>query len=97
MKNKITKDLKKMGLLPTKKKQEEMKIVGWISLLCLLVMFAIWGGYKYPEYLMQPGLEYLDYNLPAQHFSNVAWIDEIPECGNDPYYSKFPWRGQSNV
>ena len=58
MKNKITKDLKKMGLLPTKKKQEEMKIVGWISLLVLLVMFSVWGAYKYPHYMIAPGIEY---------------------------------------
>ena len=89
MKNRITKDLKKMGLIPTKKKREEMQIVGWISLLILLVMFSVWGAYKYP---ITPGLEYLDYNLPAQHFSTIAWYDDIPECGNDPYFN-FPWRG----
>ena len=86
MKNRITKDLKKMGLIPTKKKQEEMQIVGWISLLVLLVMFSIWGAYMYP---ITPNLEYLDYNLPAQHFSNIAWYDEIPECGNDINWWKY--------
>ena len=89
---KIIKDLKKMGLIPTKKKQEEMKVVGWISLLIILVMIAVWGGYNYPQYMMQPGLEYLDYNLPAQHYSNVAFFDEVPECGNDPYF-ELPWLG----
>ena len=82
-----------MGLIPTRKKREEMKIVGFISLLILLVMFSIWGAYKY---LITPGLEYIDYNLPAQHFSNVAWIDEIPECGNDPYFN-FPWKGNKEL
>jgi len=97
MKNRITKDLKRMGLLPTKKKQEEMKIVGWISLLCLLVVFSVYGAYKYPEYMIQPGVDYLDYNLPAQHFSNVAFSDEVPECGNDPYF-ELPWlRGHRNA
>ena len=89
MKNKITKDLKKMGLLPTKKKQEEMKIVGWISLLVLLVMFSVWGAYKYPHYKIAPGIEYLDNNLPAQHYSDVAYDWEIPYCGNDPEYRKY--------
>ena len=93
MKNKITKDLKKMGLLPTKKKQEEMTLVATLSILVLMLVFAIWGALKYPEYMIQPGVDYLEYNLPAQHFT----YDDIPECGNDPYYSKFPWRGHSSV
>ena len=86
MKKRITKDLKRMGLIPTKKKQEEMQIVGWISLLVMLVMFAVWGAYKYP---IQPGLEYMDYNLPAQHFSTFAYDWELPYCGNDPEYRKY--------
>ena len=86
MRNKITKDLKRMGLIPTKKKQEEMKIVGFVSLLILLVLFSIWGAYKYP---ITPGLEYIDYNLPAQHFSTFAYDWEIPYCGNDPEYRKY--------
>jgi len=86
MRNKITKDLKRMGLIPTKKKQEEMKIVGFVSLLILLVMFSVWGAYKYP---ITPGLEYIDYNLPAQHYSNIAYDWEIPYCGNDPEYRKY--------
>ena len=86
MKNRITKDLKRLGLIPTKKKQEEMQIVGWISLLVMLVMFAVWGAYKYPHYMISPDV---DYNIPAQHFSNVAWVDETPECGNDPEYRKY--------
>ena len=94
MRNKITKDLKRMGLIPTKKKQEEMKIVGFVSLLILLVMFSVWGGYKYP---ITPNLEYLDYNLPAQHFSNVAFSDEAPECGNDPYFELLWLKGPRNA
>ena len=96
MKKKITKDLKRMGLIPTKKKQEEMKIVGWLSLLCLLVMFSVWGAYKYPHYMIQPGLDYLDYNLPANHYSYIAWYEETPECGNDPYFD-FPWKGTKEL
>ena len=87
MKKRLFKDLKKMGLIPTKKQSEDMQIVGWISLMILLVMFSMWGAYKYP---ITPNLEYLDYNLPAQHFSNIAVYEETPECGNDLYY-KYYW------
>ena len=94
---KITKDLKRMGLIPTKKKQEEMQIVGWISLLVMLVMFAVWGAYKYPHYMIQPGLDYLDYNLPAQHYSDLARTHKFPcECGNDPYCIE-PWERHNYV
>ena len=96
MRNRITKDLERMGLIPTKRKQEEMRIVGWICLLCLLVIFSVWGAYKYPHYMISPDVDYLDYNLPAQHFSNVAWVDETPECGNDPYFN-FPWKGNKEL
>ena len=97
MKNKITRDLKRMGLVPNKKQRSEMRMVGVLSLIVLTLVFAVWGAFKYPEYMIQPGIDYLDYNLPAQHFSYMAGIDETPECGNDPYYSRFPWRGHTNV
>ena len=74
-----------------------MTLVATLSILVLMLVFAIWGALKYPEYMIQPGVDYLEYNLPAQHFTYMAGIDDIPECGNDPYYSKFPWRGHSSV
>ncbi len=85
-KNKIMKDLKKMGLIPTKKQSEDMKVVGMILVFILLTGLAMYGAWKYPI----PHHYYENMNMPAQHYSNVAYTEEC-ECGNDPSCRPLWW------
>lgn len=76
------KDLKKMGLIPSKKKQEQMTTFGMILVLIGLVVIACYGAWKYPI----PHHYYENMNYPANHYSTLAIFDdyEYCECGNDP-------------
>jgi len=77
----IMKDLKRMRLIPTKKQQEQMYLMFGILVLILITGLAMWGAWKYPI----PHHYYENMNYPANHYSNVAFIDDIIcECGNDP-------------
>ena len=86
-KNKLLKDLKRMGLIPTTKQYEQMMLTGVILVLVLITGLAMWGAIKYPI----PDHYYDNMNYPANHYSNLAIFDDIPECGNDPYY-RLTWR-----
>ena len=80
-KKNIIKDLKRMGLVPTTKQYNQIMLFGRILLLCLLTGLAMYGAWKYPI----PYHYYENMNYPANHYSNVAFIDDIIcECGNDP-------------
>ena len=93
MKNKLMKDLKRMGLIPTSKQYEQMKItLVFLTILSILVL-AIVGMIKYPL----PPHYFENMNMPANHYSNVAYIHvdgDVPECGNDIYhkYYKNKWK-----
>ena len=78
----IMKDLKKMGLIPTKKQQEQMYLMFGILVLILITGLAMYGAWKYPI----PHHYYENMNYPANHYSNFAILDELEycECGNDP-------------
>ena len=70
-----------MGLIPTTKQYEQMMITGVILVLVLITGLAMWGAVKYP----MPDHYYDNMNYPANHYSNVAILDDIIcECGNDP-------------
>ena len=80
-KKNIMRDLKRMGLIPTKKQSEDMKVVGMILVFVLLTGIAFYGAFKYPP----PPHYYDNMDYPANHYSNVAETDNIIcECGNDP-------------
>ena len=90
-KRNIIKDLKHMRLIPTSKQFDQLKIVGIVCAIILMLMLIMVGSYKYP---VPPHL----YDYSPVQYSNVAdngyyydYLEEIPECGNDPYYD-FPWR-----
>ena len=86
-KNKLLKDLKRMGLIPTTKQYEQMMITGVILVLVLITGLAMYGAIKYPI----PPHYYDNMNYPANHYSNLAITDDIIcECGNDPD-CKEPW------
>ena len=74
------KDLKKMGLIPTKKQSEDMKVVGMILVFVLLTGLAMYGAWKYPI-----PYHYYDNMIYPVEYSNLAVIEDIIcECGNDP-------------
>mgnify|MGYP003135003234 CR=1 FL=1 len=88
MKKNIIKDLKRMGLVPTNKQFEHMKIVAVISVLVLMLMLALYGMWKYPL----PPHYFENMNYPANHYHDVAFIhtiDDVPECGNDIYHKYY--------
>ena len=84
----ILKDLKRMGLIPTNKAWEQMKIV-LIATTCLIILvLAIVGAIKYPI----PHHYYDNMNYTPSMYSNLAQLDDIScECGNDPDCFE-PWR-----
>ena len=70
-----------MGLIPTKKQHEQIMLIGGLLLFAFLTGLAMYGAWKYPI----PHHYYENMNYPANHYSNVAFIDDIIcECGNDP-------------
>ena len=75
------KDLKKMGLIPTRKQHEQIMLIGSLLILVGLTVLAMYGAWKYPI----PHHYYDNLSYPANHYSNVAILDDIIcECGNDP-------------
>jgi len=80
-KKNIIKDLKRMGLIPTKKQQDQMWMLVGILVLLTMTGLAMYGAWKYPV----PYHYYENMNYPANHYSNFAFVDDIIcECGNDP-------------
>ena len=78
----IIKDLKKMGLVPTKKQQEQMLVFGACIFFIFVMALAIYGMYKYP---VPHDLYYEGINYPANHWGLALYDDFIYcECGNDP-------------
>ena len=87
-KNRITKDLKRMGLLPTKKQYGEIKAVGIISLIAFIVLVSFYGMWRYPV-THYPQYDYLDIkHHSGKSYQHYAYQEDLPYCGNDPYYRK---------
>jgi hypothetical protein len=84
-KRNIIKDLKRMGLVPTTKQYNQIMTLGiWILVLGFICL-SFYGMYKYPT----PHI-YHDYNVPANHYSVIAYVEEC-ECGNDPSCYPLYW------
>tara|TARA_B100000287_G_scaffold168635_2_gene159131 strand:+ start:3427 stop:3732 length:306 start_codon:yes stop_codon:yes gene_type:complete len=80
-KKNIIKDLKRMRLVPTNKQWDQMKVFFMLIMFVALTALAMYGAWKYPI----PHHYYENMNYPANHYSNVAFVDDIIcECGNDP-------------
>ena len=87
-KRNIIKDLKRMRLIATNKQWEQMKIVGVISVILLILVLATLGSIKYPI----PHHYYDNMNYTPSMYSNLAIVEDIScECGNDPECFE-PWR-----
>ena len=82
----IIKDLKRMGLVPTTKQYEQIMTLGaWIFVL-FIIGLSFYGMYKYPT----PPHIYNDMNVPANHYSTFAKLEDC-ECGNDPSCYPLYW------
>ena len=87
-KKNIIKDLKRMKLIPTRKQHEQIMLIGSLLILVLLTGLAMYGAWKYPI----PHHYYDNMTYPANHYSNVAILDDIIcECGKDPDCNEF-WK-----
>ena len=82
----VIKDLKRMGLVPTRKQHDQIMLVTGLLVLVILTGLAMWGAWKYPI----PHHYYDNMNYPANHYSNVAYTEEC-ECGNDPSCRPLWW------
>tara|TARA_B100001113_G_scaffold298224_1_gene256241 strand:- start:4979 stop:5290 length:312 start_codon:yes stop_codon:yes gene_type:complete len=90
-KRNIIKDLKKMGLVPTTKQHKQIMNIGIWILVLGFVFLSFYGMYKYPT----PPHYFENMNYPANHYSNVAYIEEC-ECGNDPSCYPIWWYHPQN-
>ena len=79
----IVKDLKKLNLVPTKKKQNQMLAFGAGILVLAIIALSLYGMYKYPI----PPHYYDTIGDPTIPYRNIAFY-ECP-CGNDP--ECWPW------
>ena len=78
----ILKDLKKMGLVPKKKAQDQMLVAGAVIFAIGIFILMIVGMIKYP---VPHDLYYDGVNYPANHFGVSQYMDyNYCECGNDP-------------
>ena len=70
-----------MGLIPTKKQQDQMWMLVGILVLLTMTGLAMYGAWKYPV----PYHYYENMNYAGNDYSNFAFVDDIIcECGNDP-------------
>ncbi len=87
-----------MGIIPTTKQYEQMKLTLLFLLgVCMLVL-GFYGMWKYPI----PTHYYDNINHPAGHYSTIALfpLEEVPECGNDIYHwlnTPNQWRFHDHV